>query len=127
MPSPAGLRIAELPYFPGMEEAEAYCPPGVGLPTVAHDRGHGITSIRVYCEGLYCPHWRIFTFDEMKVPDEMPVIHIPRVRRFVCSKCGSRKVQVRSVWPERKAGNTFYSPAFDRDRQTEALGAFAAL
>jgi hypothetical protein len=37
-----------------MNEAEAYCPPGVGLPTVAHDRGHGITAIRVYCSaGLF--------------------------------------------------------------------------
>jgi hypothetical protein len=55
-------------------EAEVYCPPGAPLPNIAHDRGHGITSIRVYCEGLYCPHWRVFTFDELGVPDDLPVI-----------------------------------------------------
>jgi hypothetical protein len=72
--------------LPAMNEAEAYSPPGMPLPNVAHDRAHGVTSIRVYCEGLYCPHWRVFTFDELAVPDELPVIHIPRVRRFVCSR-----------------------------------------
>jgi hypothetical protein len=30
-----------------MEEAEAYCPPGLPLPKIGHDRGLGITSIRV--------------------------------------------------------------------------------
>jgi hypothetical protein len=93
----------------GIEEPPGvYTPPGTGLPTVAHDRDHGITSIRVYCEGLYCPHWRVFTFNELKVPNDLPVIHIPRVRRFVCTKCGSRKVQVRSEWPERKSVGPFY-------------------
>ena len=74
LPDCASLRCLILP---AMEEAEAYCPPGAGLPTVAHDGGHGITSIRVYCEGLYCPHWRVFSFDELAVPDELPVIYIP--------------------------------------------------
>jgi hypothetical protein len=98
-----------------MNEAEAYCPSGVGLPTVAHDRGHGITSIRVYCSaGLVCAHWRGFTFDELAVPDGLAVIHIPRVRRFFCTRSGSRKVQVRSEWPERESGGPFYSLSMDR-------------
>jgi hypothetical protein len=55
-----------------------------------------------------------FTFDELRVPDELPVIYIPRVRRFVCTKCGSRKVQVRSEWPQRKrGGGSFFSPEFE--------------
>jgi hypothetical protein len=101
MRSGVGLRIAPPPLvLPAMKEAEAYSPPGVGLPNVAHDRGHGITSILVYCAAdLVCAHWRVFTFVELAMPDELPVIHIPRVRRFVCSKCGSRKVQARSEWP----------------------------
>jgi hypothetical protein len=29
----------------------------------------------VYCgAGLICAHWRVFTFDELAVPDELPVI-----------------------------------------------------
>jgi hypothetical protein len=95
-----------------MEEAEAYSPPGAGLPTVAHDRGHGIKSLRVHCAaGLVCPNSKVFTFEELQLTDEMVLLHIPRFRRFVCSKCGSRKVQVRSVWPERKPSGPFYSPA----------------
>jgi hypothetical protein len=87
-----------------MEESEAYTPPGAGLPTIAHDRGHGITSLRVYCAaGLVCPNSRVFTFDELRLSDDMVMIHIPRVRRFVCTQCGSRKVQIRSIWPDRKA------------------------
>jgi hypothetical protein len=108
-----------LQILPIMEEANAYSPPGMPLPNVTHDRGHGITSVRVYCEGLYCPHWRIFSFDELAVPEEMPVIHIPRVRRFVCMKCGSRKVQVRLVWPNRKPSGPFYRPPMTERPQAE--------
>jgi hypothetical protein len=90
---------------------ETYTPPGLPLPTVAHDRGHGITAVTVYCEGLYCSNSRAFTFDALMVPDEMPVIHIPRFRRFVCVKCGSRKVQIRSIWPQRTPSGPFYSPS----------------
>jgi hypothetical protein len=44
-----------------MREAHAYCPPGAPLPNVAHDRGHGITSLRVYCAaGVVCAHCKGF-------------------------------------------------------------------
>jgi hypothetical protein len=95
-----------------MNEADAYNPPGLPLPTVAHDRGHGIRSLTVYCAaGLVCAHSKRFTFDELVLPDDMTMIHIPRHRRFVCSECGSRKVTIRSVWPERNASGPFYSPS----------------
>jgi hypothetical protein len=98
--------------IPDMDEAEAYNPPGLPLPTVAHDRGHEITSLRVYCAaGLVCPHSRVFTFDELSLPDDMTMTHIPRYRRFVCTQCGSRKVTIRSVWPDRKPTGPFYSPS----------------
>jgi hypothetical protein len=94
--------------IPGMDEAAAYSPPGLPLPTVAHDREHGITSLRVYCAaGLVCPHSRVFTFDELSLPDDMALLHIPRYRRFVCTQCGSRKVTIRSVWPDRKPTGPF--------------------
>jgi len=55
-----------------------YNPPGMPLPTVAHDRGHGITSVRVFCAaGLICSNYKVFTFDELDVPDEMPILHFP--------------------------------------------------
>lgn len=93
-----------------MHEANAYAPPGMPLPTVEHDRGHGITSLIVYCAaGTVCPHSKVFTFDELRLTDDMVMVNIPRRRRFVCSKCGSRKVTVRSVWPKREASGPFFS------------------
>ena len=93
-----------------MEEADAYSPPGMPLPNVAHD---SVTAslYRVYRKDVYCPQSRAFSFDELAVPDELPVIHIPRVRRFVCSKYGSRKVAIRSEWPDGKPTGPFYSPS----------------
>jgi len=93
-----------------MQEADAYSPRGMALPNVAHDRAHGITSLRVYCAaGLVCPHSKGFTFDELQLTDDMVIIKIPQHRRFVCTQCGSRKVTIRSVWPEGRPTGPFYS------------------
>lgn len=70
--SPVALRIAGLRYPAGMDQADAYAPPGMPLPTVAHDRGHGITSLIVYCAaGTVCPHSKDFTFEELRLTDDM--------------------------------------------------------
>jgi hypothetical protein len=61
--------------------------------------------------GLVCANSKELTFDELRLPDEMTMIHIPRFRRVVCSKCRSRKVSIRSVWPKRDSGGPFYSPS----------------
>ncbi len=63
------------------------------------DRGHGVKAVRVHCEGLYCGHSGEVPLDRLALADDLPVIHIPRYRRFVCMRCGCRKVNVRSVWP----------------------------
>jgi hypothetical protein len=98
-----------------MQADDGYESPGSPLPNVAHDRAHGITSLIVYCAaGIVCPHSKQFSFDELQLADDMIMIHIPRYRRFVCSKCGSRKVQVRSVWPSRSPIGPFFSPTMDR-------------
>jgi DNA-binding CsgD family transcriptional regulator len=105
-----------------MEEAQAYCPPGVGLPTVAHDRGHGITSLRVYCAaGLVCPYSKIFTFDELQLSDDMVMMQIPRVRRFVRTKCGSRKVQIRVYLARPKAVRAILQPVPFRARDRKGI------
>jgi hypothetical protein len=65
----------------------------------------------LFAAGLVCAHWRDFTFETLRLIDDMVMIHIPRHRRFVCTQCGSRKVTIRSVWPERKAMAPFYSRA----------------
>jgi hypothetical protein len=69
------------------------------LPTIGHDRGHGVSAIRVYCRGLYCGHSGDIGLDLLALADDLPVIEISRHRRFVCLRCGSRKVSVRSIWP----------------------------
>jgi hypothetical protein len=69
------------------------------LPTIGHDRGHGIKAIRVHCEGQYCGHSGEVGLDCLGLADDLPVIQIPRHRRFICARCGSRKVRVRSIWP----------------------------
>jgi hypothetical protein len=44
------------------------------------------------------------TFEELRLADEDVIIHVARFRRFVCTRCGSRKVQVRPEWPGHKSG-----------------------
>ncbi len=69
------------------------------LPTIGHDRGHGVTAFRVYREELYCSHWGDVPLHRLALPDKLPVIHIPRRRRFICTRCGGGHVSIRSVWP----------------------------
>jgi hypothetical protein len=70
-------------------------------------RGH---VLRVCCKaGVVCAYMKDFSFDELRLADDMITIHIPRFRHFACIKCGSRKVTIRSNWPERKATGPFYN------------------
>jgi hypothetical protein len=52
---------------------------------------------------------------ERKLRESSPIIHIPRVRRFVCTKCGSRNVQVRPGEPARKPTGPFDGPSMFLD------------
>jgi hypothetical protein len=54
------------------------------LPTIGHNRGHGVKSISVHCEELYCGHSGEVLLDRLALADDLPIIHIPRHRRFVC-------------------------------------------
>jgi hypothetical protein len=95
-----------------MEDDVAYSPPGSALPNVAHFREHGITSLGVHCAAdLVCSHSRVMTFDELRLADDAVLINVPRVRRFVCTRCGRREVQVRPEWPPNNASEPFCSPA----------------
>lgn len=95
-----------------MDEPDAYSSPGSPLPNIAHFRAHGITSLRVHCAAdLVCSHSKVMTFDELRLADDAVLISVPRVRRFVCTRCGNRKVQVRPEWPPNKASGPFYSPS----------------
>jgi hypothetical protein len=101
--------------MPEEDPCDKYEPPGSPLPNVAHDRAHGITSLIVYCSvGIVFPHSKEFSFDELQLPGDMVMIHIPRFRRFVCTRMRKSRVQIRSVWPSRMPSGPFYSPAMDQ-------------
>ncbi|MEA2859970.1 MAG: hypothetical protein QOC72_2009 [Methylobacteriaceae bacterium] len=97
-----------------MDETDAYTPPGAPLPSVAQVRALGVRSVRVFCAAdLVCAHSRQMTFGELRLTDDDVIVRAARQRRFVCTCCGSRKVQVRPEWPAHKATGPFYSPAMD--------------
>jgi hypothetical protein len=37
-------------------------------------------------------------FDALGLPDELSSLDVTKHRRFVCTKCGSRKVTVHACW-----------------------------
>ena len=55
------------------------------LPTIGCARSKGITKIRVYCDDIVCFHSEVMEIGGLGLPDDTPIIHIPRRRRFVCS------------------------------------------
>jgi hypothetical protein len=67
--------------------------------TIAHARAAGETQFTVHCEAAGCYHQAVMSFDELGLPDETIFVHIPHVRGFVCSKCGSRNVNVKPIFP----------------------------
>ena len=45
------------------------------------------------------------TFEELRLWNDMVFVDVPKHRRLVCSKCGSRNVKVMPIFPgERHAG-----------------------
>ena len=69
------------------------------LPTIAMAKAQGINKIRVWCEDIVCFHSEVFEMEQFGLPDDTPVIHIPKYRRFVCSRCGGRRISVRFERP----------------------------
>ncbi len=59
------------------------------------DKGHRSFYV-VCCEPKCQRRWKLFTFDELGLPDDLVFTEIPRKRRFRCSTCGGHDVR---VWP----------------------------
>jgi hypothetical protein len=57
----------------------------------------------VTCGDAACLWSAYFDFDALKLPEEMIFVHVPRVRRFVCSRCGGRTVSVMPDWRQHAA------------------------
>ena len=64
------------------------------LPTVGDTRAEDITALSVTCENPACRWSSYATFDALRLADEIVFVDIPRHRRFVCSRCGDRRVGV---------------------------------
>ena len=115
--TPAGVAIilAALRFYPSAREwlrepshrperARRYSQPYTGpLPTIGETRSHGVVACHVQCAGPNCWNERRFTFDELGLPDDAVFVHIPRLRRFRCQRCGSRSIRVWPDWRDHKA------------------------
>ena len=73
------------------------------LPTVGESRSIGMKTLTVHCDGGDCGHTRRFTFEELRLDDTWPFIHIRRYRRFVCTRCGSKRFEIAPDWGDVKA------------------------
>ena len=67
-------------------------------PTIGDLRGLGMLGAKVTCANVWCRHTADLTFDRIGMPDAVIFIDIPRSRRFVCLKCGERKIEVFPNW-----------------------------
>ena len=80
---------------------------GEATKTIADARASGETALTVHCLAQGCYHQAAKTFEELW--NDMIFVDVPQYRRLVCTKCGSRKVSIRSVWPKRENSGPFYS------------------
>jgi hypothetical protein len=70
----------------------------MSLPIIAHLKGHGLEGLFVTCAHATCMHATAFTFDALGLADGVQFPSIVRRRRFVCMRCGSRRVSVSPDW-----------------------------
>jgi hypothetical protein len=60
-------------------------------------RANGVTRLALYCHGRQC--WHQAVLDVSSYPGDLPVASFRG--RVVCSRCGSRDVDVRPDWTQR--------------------------
>ena len=86
-----GLNVTDRPNRPSAEAP----------PTIGYLRGQGVTKAYVSCNSPTCHRGSVLTFDAINLPDDTPFPEIAIRRRWVCAKCGCRKVSVMPRWPVR--------------------------
>jgi hypothetical protein len=74
------------------------------------------TESRTYAVGVSranaaCLHSAAFTFAALALGDDVEFPSIARRRRFVCTQCGSRTVNVMPDWPDFSAPGNGVPPA----------------
>lgn len=85
---------------PVRKRSEPYTGP---LPTIGETRSHGVVACIIECDGPNCWHQRRFNFDELGLGDDTIFVHIPKLRRFRCERCGCRAVRVSADWTDHVA------------------------
>ena len=78
-------------------------PPDHELPTIGDCRRHWLKALRIHCLAYPCHRTGRKTFDELALPDAMIFVHIARYRRFVCSVCGRRQLEITADWRDHDA------------------------
>lgn len=74
------------------------------LPTIGESKAQGISKFTVHCSTPQCWAARRFSFDDLGLTDDVVFVDIPKHRRFVCRKCGSRTVTIMADWPKALQG-----------------------
>ena len=72
---------------------------GERTKTIGHARAGGETALTVHCLGNGCHHQTVKTFNELKLWNDMIFVDVPKYRRLVCSKCGSRNIKAMPIFP----------------------------
>ncbi len=72
-------------------------------PTIAHLRSHGLAGLFVTCANAACLHSAPLSFAALGLDDHVEFPSIARRRRFVCTQCGARTVNIMPDWRAHRA------------------------
>jgi hypothetical protein len=53
----------------------------------------------MWCLNRACQHYGVVPFEAIEALAGFVFVDLPKTRRFVCSECGAREVQVMPDWP----------------------------
>lgn len=62
--------------------------------TIANAK-EGITRFRVWCEDIRCFHNEVMEWDRLGLPDDTDPRRVTQLCKFLCTRCGNRKVSIR--------------------------------
>jgi hypothetical protein len=71
----------------------------------------GLSAFVIECARLYCYHQARIEFDALALPDKLYATDVSKHRRFVRTKCGSRKVTSHACWADYRAVGNGMPPA----------------
>ena len=64
----------------------------VAPPDIAHLRGHGVVGLTITC--AKCRRTAYCTFDELLLPDSLPIPEVVTSRSFRCERYGCSRPEV---------------------------------